>query len=274
MKDRYRIGEISRMFGIGIDSLRCYERLGVLHPRRADNGYRTYGLDDMYKLSIIKELRGFDFPMRQIRDYLDRQSIETTRELVAQETDLIDRQIAELTERRRPLAERDDRLRRAQGTACGEMHVEEMPARSCVELSVRMRADDEMDLAIKRLQARYERQLPHISTLTIGGALSRDAIERGGTNVYDAVFFVVDTGGIDADFTLPAGPYLTCWYRGPYEQNGPIVRAMLAWARERGREPSGGAFEIYAIDNRDTRVPEEFLTRIEIPLEPARPARA
>ena len=42
MKDYYKINEIAKLYGIGVDSLRYYERLGILKPRRDTNGYRLY----------------------------------------------------------------------------------------------------------------------------------------------------------------------------------------------------------------------------------------
>ena len=56
MKDYYKINEIARLYGIGPDSLRYYERLGLLSPRRDTNGYRLYNLNDMYKLTVIRDL--------------------------------------------------------------------------------------------------------------------------------------------------------------------------------------------------------------------------
>ena len=69
MKDYYKINEIARLYGIGVDSLRYYEKLGILKPRRDTNGYRLYNLKDMYKLNVIRDLRRLDFSMQQIKDY-------------------------------------------------------------------------------------------------------------------------------------------------------------------------------------------------------------
>ena len=66
MKDYYKINEISKLYGIGVDSLRYYEKLGILRPRRDTNGYRLYDLKDMYKLTVIRDLRKLDFSMAQI----------------------------------------------------------------------------------------------------------------------------------------------------------------------------------------------------------------
>ena len=38
-KKYYTIGDISKLYGIGADSLRYYERKGILHPIRGSNGF-------------------------------------------------------------------------------------------------------------------------------------------------------------------------------------------------------------------------------------------
>ncbi|QYK67572.1 MerR HTH family regulatory protein [Paenibacillus sp. S02] len=96
MKDYYKISEILKLYGIGIDSLRYYEKLGVLKPQRDVNSYRIYGLNDMYKLNIIRDLRLLDFSMQQIKEYLDYQSIDNTLELLHEEQVLIQKQLKEL----------------------------------------------------------------------------------------------------------------------------------------------------------------------------------
>ena len=70
MKDYYKINEIAKLYGIGVDSLRYYERLGILKPRRDTNGYRLYSLKEMYKLNMIRDLRRLNFSMEQIKAYL------------------------------------------------------------------------------------------------------------------------------------------------------------------------------------------------------------
>ena len=57
MKNYYKISEISKLYGIGPDSLRYYERLGILKPKRDTNQYRLYSLKDLYKLNLICDLR-------------------------------------------------------------------------------------------------------------------------------------------------------------------------------------------------------------------------
>ena len=80
MKQYYKIGEISKLYQIGPDSLRYYEELGILTPKRAENGYRMYGLHDLWRLNVIRDLRRLDFSMEQIGEYLKNRSVDTTKE--------------------------------------------------------------------------------------------------------------------------------------------------------------------------------------------------
>ena len=82
MKDQYTIHEIAELYGVGPDSLRYYEKLGLIHPRRGANGYRLYSLSDIYRLNIIRDLLGLGFDTARIREYLDGLSVENTQAML------------------------------------------------------------------------------------------------------------------------------------------------------------------------------------------------
>jgi MerR family gold-responsive transcriptional activator of gol and ges genes len=56
-----RIGELARELGVSADTLRFYERSGLL-PRlpRAENGYREYGPVDVERIRLMLDLRRLD----------------------------------------------------------------------------------------------------------------------------------------------------------------------------------------------------------------------
>ncbi|HET9121203.1 MAG TPA: B12-binding domain-containing protein [Solirubrobacterales bacterium] len=52
-----RIGELSRRTGVGVDSLRAWERrYGLLRPQRSPGGFRLYGAEDEERVSAMKAL--------------------------------------------------------------------------------------------------------------------------------------------------------------------------------------------------------------------------
>ena len=263
-KRHYRIVEISKLFGIGQDSLRYYERLGILTPHRQANGYRAYDLNDLYKLTIIKDLRRFDMPLTEIGAYLNNQSVEKTAEMLDHELDLIAEEMHRLEERAQAVRRRARELDRARKSETGTFDLVERPLRRCVQLVAHMELDEEMDYAIQKLYRAHEHELPDVGCLEIGATLSDEAIADGGTNIYDSVIFVLEDKTAPADLLLAEGTYLRVRYRGGYGQNGPLVRRAWEYAAAQGLAVTGAPLEFYEIDNRDTTNPAEFISRIEV----------
>ena len=61
-----RIIEASRQTGLSKDMIRHYEKLGLIHPKRLENGYRDYQEADLYLLTVIKLLSNLGIPLRVI----------------------------------------------------------------------------------------------------------------------------------------------------------------------------------------------------------------
>ncbi len=67
-----RIGELARKTGLGIDTIRYYEKSGLLTaPPRRGNGYREYGGDHLERLAFIRHCRALDMPLADVRRLID-----------------------------------------------------------------------------------------------------------------------------------------------------------------------------------------------------------
>ncbi|NJD29719.1 MAG: MerR family transcriptional regulator [Chloroflexi bacterium] len=59
-----RIGELARRVGVSTDTVRFYERSGLLpRPARRENDYREYGEADAEHLRLLIDLRRLDLPL-------------------------------------------------------------------------------------------------------------------------------------------------------------------------------------------------------------------
>ncbi|MDN4494467.1 MerR family transcriptional regulator [Ureibacillus aquaedulcis] len=267
MKDYYKINEISKLYGIGVDSLRYYEKIGVLVPRRDTNGYRLYGLKDIYKLNIIRDLRQLDFSMQQIKDYLDHQCIENTLDLLHQEQELIQVKLNELQTIQKKIQERIQVLSSASRIKTDTFTIKTLPARPCLGLNTHITRDEEMDFAIKRLHRKHESKIKDFGNQLYGASVSVEDLDKGIKDVFNSNFFILEREYKEFDFALPAGDYLSLYYQGDYRQNSDQILAMMTYAKEKGYKIVGDPFEIYEIDNRDTVLSEEFLTEIQVKIE-------
>lgn len=67
-----RIGELSQATGIGHETIRYYEKTGLLPaPTRRGNGYRTYGASHLERLAFIRHCRALDISLADVKRLLE-----------------------------------------------------------------------------------------------------------------------------------------------------------------------------------------------------------
>ncbi|BDT92296.1 MULTISPECIES: MerR family transcriptional regulator [Nocardia] len=65
-----RIGELAQRAGTSTRALRYYEEHGLVRPRRAANGYRSYDDAEVLIVAKIRELLGAGFDLDDIRPFV------------------------------------------------------------------------------------------------------------------------------------------------------------------------------------------------------------
>ncbi len=115
-----RVGEIAARAGVNVETVRYYERRGLLPvPEREPSGHRRYDEESVRFLRAIKEAQAVGFTLAEIAEYLrvSRRSgslSETLRVRMAAKIDEIDSRIAGLRRMREELA-------RVVGCACDSL---------------------------------------------------------------------------------------------------------------------------------------------------------
>lgn len=65
------IGALSKQSGVNIETIRYYEKIGVMPPPpRSAGGYRIYGADHLKRLSFIRRGRELGFSLDELRGLL------------------------------------------------------------------------------------------------------------------------------------------------------------------------------------------------------------
>ena len=71
MTDEVSIGDLARRTGVGIETIRYYERIRLMpQVRRSSGGRRKYRDDDVKTLAFIKKARDLNFRLEDIRALL------------------------------------------------------------------------------------------------------------------------------------------------------------------------------------------------------------
>jgi MerR family mercuric resistance operon transcriptional regulator len=100
------IGKLAWSGGVGVETIRFYQRRGLLEtPGRAD-GIRRYGSHDVRRLRFIRQAKAAGFTLEEIKELLDLDANDDrakARTLAAARVKALDEQISKLTTARNAL---------------------------------------------------------------------------------------------------------------------------------------------------------------------------
>jgi len=127
-RGKIKIGEVSKISGVGIEALRFYEKSGLLdRPSRTESGYRVYDIEVLERLDFIKRAQVLGFSLDEIKRIIsDKRAGQSpcaeVRELVRQRLDELDDRMKEMRRYRKELAgalSEWDTLGDVEGHICG-----------------------------------------------------------------------------------------------------------------------------------------------------------
>ena len=107
-KNSDTIGGLAKAAGVGVETVRYYQRRGLLpEPPRPAGEVRRYGDEDVRRLRFIRSAQGAGFTLEEIRELLDLDASDDrarAREMARSRVAALDEKIEQLKEARDALA--------------------------------------------------------------------------------------------------------------------------------------------------------------------------
>jgi DNA-binding transcriptional MerR regulator len=97
-----KIAEVSEKYGLSVDTLRYYERVGLIpHVHRNDGGIRDYNELDLRRVDFIKCMRGAGLPVEVLIEYMGLvqkgdKTIEARKDILLEQRDLVAARLKEM----------------------------------------------------------------------------------------------------------------------------------------------------------------------------------
>ena len=113
------IGEVARQSGVSIDTIRFYEKAGVLpRPARSKGGYRIYEKRELEDLEFIQNAQQLGFSLKEIHELFaiqrhPQEACATVRDLIAQKLAVVRSKIEQLQTLESALADANKTCRKA-----------------------------------------------------------------------------------------------------------------------------------------------------------------
>jgi DNA-binding transcriptional MerR regulator len=132
-----RIGDVARKASIGIETLRFYERLGLIEAtRRTPSGYREYDQSVFERIDFIRKSQEIGFSLEEIKEIIGhkkagRSPCSHVKDLVRRRLSELEQKIKSMQSSRKKLAkmlEDWEKIGESEGHVCGliEKHSERM----------------------------------------------------------------------------------------------------------------------------------------------------
>lgn len=264
----YKTGELSKIYKLGRDSLKYYEKLGLLSPSRDTNSYRMYTLRDICNLNLIKELRTLDFSMQRIKEYLQNRNINTTKTMLKEEICLIDEKLKELTAHRKSLRKRLSSIENTlEHTNFGRIELLYMHQRKALTVNSNVAFDENVDYLIQTLNEKFEDKFYLVGNSNFGAVFDSKSISEGIFNNYKHIFCLLDEYSTNSNFIISEGYYVTYTYKGDYKKTTQVLPMLYKFIESNNYTILGDPIEIYKIDIYETSIEDEYVTQVQIPVK-------
>lgn len=95
----FTIGQVTKMYHVRHDTLRYYDKIGLLKPTlKKENGYRYYTIRDLELLEFILLSRQLDIPLKRLQEILNQGNIDDYIKLFSDHESFIEEKIKQLNE--------------------------------------------------------------------------------------------------------------------------------------------------------------------------------
>lgn len=269
------ISEMARLRNISTETLRHYDRIGLLKPDRTDAaGKRFYSVAAYERLQTIKELKQIGMSLSEIGEYFRDRNFRSSYELLERQQAALDKKIRELLKIRRQVKNKKAYMETITPAAYRRgVFVRDIPDRFCLTLGAEVRDEIELSYQLMRLENKIcsvEKYAPLYATERYAALIPFDET-RGPEDKYprELIIFIDKdkAGALEGCRAIKGGRYCCVRSAGDFWQQDEAIESLLAFAKRGGFSPSFDhiiekVVVDYTISDRDDERLYEFQLRV------------
>ena len=272
-KELFQIGDVAKLFHISVGSLRHYEKTGLLQPEYIDSetGYRYYSTRQFECLNTIRYLRVLDMPLPQIADFLKNRDVNKIRQLLRQQKETVIRRQKDFQIIEKKIENRLKQLDDALSSKLDTVQITQTQARRIAWIRNNLSINSYLDLetSIRELESRQKKAVVFIGKVGVG--IAKEQLQKKHYSRYDMVFLILDkedTYNGDTE-ELPAETCVSVRFCGSHIEAPTYYKKLDDFISDHNMIIAGFSKEITMIDYGITNDTSQFVTEIQIPIEPA-----
>ncbi|MCH4888153.1 MerR family transcriptional regulator [Acidaminobacter sp. JC074] len=268
MKNRFRIGELAKIFNISTDTLRHYDKIGLLTPEQDDqNQYRYYDITSMFKLSRILFIKNLDISLSEIEDYMNNKNADRLLNMLKKKDEELEFKIQQLQNLKNKINSKLELFEQSK-TKLDSIYIQTIEDRHGVFIKTTGLEDETEIIEIFKNTGHYLKSSSWLVEGEVHTSLPKEDMEIG---IFNQFRYFVEVNPLDLDIKdhivcLPKKDYACMTVIGPYEDLVKHYRTLVDWINENGYLIDGDSIENNIVDNDYSESAEEFITELQIPV--------
>ena len=264
----FSIGEMSKLHNVSIQTLRYYDRIGLLKPAyvNKENNYRYYTIDQFIVMDMIKYCKLMGLSLEEIKDLIGTDiTPESIYKVLEKQKESIDKKIRELQQTRNYIDFLKDRVSVALERSLGEVVIEEYEERKVIAYEHRSESINELEINLRKTLIDVEKNYGMLNSEIIFSTSYEDIIK--GNIIYTNIMIYNEYTDSLRGNIIPKGKYLSLYYDDNYRDNFKYYERLLRYAEENNIELEGCFYEFSIMPKIDIEGREKSLVQLTIKIK-------
>ena len=240
------IGQMAELNHISEQTLRLYDREGLLKPQYTDEktGYRYYHITQSARLDMIQNMKVYGMTLRRIREFLAENDADALQRLLLEQAGQVDARIEQLSRSRAAIMRTLDNFKRYEAMPKnGEIFIEFIPQRYIYRYACDRNYFDQDETGYEYMLRQLKRHLLSnnmpLSYFSNVGTVVRKEHLLSGNSFSNEVFLFVDERDRARDAeTVPAATYV-CLCSSEFSRERENMLKLMDYVREHGCQVVG-----------------------------------
>ncbi|MCP3923255.1 MAG: MerR family transcriptional regulator [Desulfobacterales bacterium] len=264
-KDRYSIGEVSKICNISKKALRYYDKIGLINSERtSNNNYRYYSNESLLAVPVIKYYKQMGFKLDEMRGFIEGNAYSAIKRSFTTKIDEL-KKIQEET-RRMYVSVKDWHDLIVEAEMVIENNIQEVAVKyieSSDYLFQNQTFNNIMESIINIEFTNYVEKVDNEITgpVLINFSSVQDRIENKTQNVIIMQKTLKECKD-DEKMIFGGQMMISCYHIGPHETIDETYRKIKNWAINHNYKTGDESFERYVTDYWTTRSTSQFVTEV------------
>ncbi|MEF2094323.1 helix-turn-helix domain-containing protein [Bacillus sp. CFBP9009] len=283
MQNKLSIGEMAKLRSVTVDTLRHYDKIGLLKPYHIDpeTGYRYYSISQYEVLGTIKELRGIGFSLGEIKQFLTNRNVKKSVQSLKESMANIQEEINKLQDIHNILMTRLYNIEHFTNSyRNSDIVIKQFDEREYIQLArpVSWGDTENLYLGFLELENRIGGIIPALASNKFGDFIKKEYFDKirqssdfnGNLSAYQSQLFILVQDGESEQPTqkIEKGLFLCSYYGGlTREKMLTQLKKLLHYCDTHGYVITGDAFRIMQVDVSLTDQYDEAYYEIQIPIQ-------